>query len=199
MTTREPRVRTQQNGGAMAGLIAGLVLGIAIALIVALAITKGPIPFVNKVMHNTVPTPADTGTAKDLPDPNKSRYSKDTPIVPLPSSSATAPTPSAVTVPAAALPPPDTHIESPGAKSNYLQIGAYKNMSDADSMKAKVALLGFEALVSPTTRNGEQLYRVRLGPYSRIDDMNRVRERLVENGIEAAQTAQTASASRSTP
>jgi cell division protein FtsN len=41
----------------------------------------------------------------------------------------------------------------------------------------------------PGERDGAKLFRVRLGPYSRIEDLNRARQRLIENGVEATLVA----------
>lgn len=165
----------RQQGGTMVGFIVGLVVGLAIALAVALAITKGPMPFINKVSPSGTAPVSEEAAAGKLPDPNKSLYSKDTPVVPVPS------TPS-VASPALTEP----HADVPGSTVNYLQAGAFRTAADAENMKAKLALLGFEAQTAPTKVNDETLYRVRLGPYGRIDDLNRVRQRLTENGIDVA-------------
>jgi cell division protein FtsN len=71
-------------------------------------------------------------------------------------------------------------------KDNYfLQAGAFQSPADADNMKAKLAFLGLESSVEPTNIPEKGVfYRVRLGPYNRIDDINRVRTQLAQNGIE---------------
>ena len=66
-----------------------------------------------------------------------------------------------------------------------LQAGAFSNADDAESMRGKLALLGFDSRVSPGERDGAKFYRVRLGPYGHIEDLNRARQRLIENGVEA--------------
>jgi cell division protein FtsN len=53
-------------------------------------------------------------------------------------------------------------------------------------MRGKLALLGFEAKVLGAEVNGQTLFRVRVGPYAQLDDMNKARARLAENGIEAS-------------
>ena len=67
-----------------------------------------------------------------------------------------------------------------------LQAGAYRSQDDAENMKVKLALLGFEARVFAGEVNGQQVHRVRVGPYAQLDDMNKARARLAENGIEAS-------------
>jgi cell division protein FtsN len=180
-----------QRGGTVVGFIVGLVLGLAIAVVVALIITKAPIPFVNKLAHS--PDKVDTDPGK-LPDPNKSLYAHDanpeaSPAVlgnapdSAPANAVTAPTtPAVVATTAPATPGAPTAADG---KPALLQAGAYTSGDAAENMKAKLALLGFEANVSTSTRDGAQVFRVRLGPYSHIDDLNRVRQRLAENGIDA--------------
>jgi cell division protein FtsN len=54
-------------------------------------------------------------------------------------------------------------------------------------LKAKLALLGQEASVEPTNVPEKGVwYRVRLGPYSRVEEINRVRSQLAQNGIDGS-------------
>jgi cell division protein FtsN len=69
----------------------------------------------------------------------------------------------------------------------WLQAGAYASETDADNMKAKVALVGLEATVRPVDVQGKgTLFRVRLGPYQSLDDANRIKTALSQNGVSAA-------------
>lgn len=68
----------------------------------------------------------------------------------------------------------------------YLQTNAYRDAADAESERAKLALTGFEARISEATSQGGPLYRVRIGPFSNIDTMTRVRGKLTDSGINAA-------------
>jgi len=181
---------SRQSGGTLVGLIIGLVLGLAIAVAVALFITKAPIPFVNKV--GRAPEVSAPDSAK-LPDPNKSLYPKELPKpaepVAAPETPATpAPAPGAVAPAGPGAPVVDKSspatTEPSDFKQSFLQAGAYKAAGDADNMKAKLALLGFEAKLSTVERDGTTLYRVRVGPYARADDLGRVQQRLTENGIQ---------------
>jgi cell division protein FtsN len=49
-----------------------------------------------------------------------------------------------------------------------------------------MAILGFEARVSETEREGSVFHRVRLGPYGSIEELNKAKARVSENGIESA-------------
>jgi cell division protein FtsN len=52
-----------------------------------------------------------------------------------------------------------------------VQIASLKNFSDADTLKAKLALNGFTAQVKAVVNSsGNTWYRVQIGPYSNFDD-----------------------------
>lgn len=170
----------RQRGTTLVGFIVGLVLGLAIAVAVALYITNAPVPFVNKVRPASENVnPAATGG--QLPDPNKSLYSqapaKAAPPEPAKSDPATDPK--------AAPPPAEKGNIFPAEDSRFLlQAGAFRTPDDADSMRARLALMGFDAKVFPREQDGTTLYRVRLGPYGNLDDVNRIRKKMAENGID---------------
>jgi len=174
-----------QRGGMLLGFVLGLVVGLAIAVAVALYISNAPLPFVTKVR------PPSTGPAVPadgkLPDPNKSLNL--TPPAPPPAATAT---PLAPAAPAKAEATPATP-EAAAAKQEtlpegsrfLLQAGAFKSAEDADGMRAQLAMLGLDARIFPIEQGGQTLYRVRLGPYGQLDDVNRVRKLLADNSIEA--------------
>lgn len=68
----------------------------------------------------------------------------------------------------------------------YLQAGAFRDQNDAEGIRAKLALLGFEARITERPSENGALYRVRIGPLSQLETMNRARTKLAENGIDAA-------------
>ena len=65
----------------------------------------------------------------------------------------------------------------------YLQAGAFRSEQDAESVKARILLLGLPAEVQKGQSNGSTIHRVRVGPFSGIDEMNRSRSRLGEEKI----------------
>ena len=67
----------------------------------------------------------------------------------------------------------------------FLQAGAYKQSADAESARARILLLGLKAVVQRAEVNGAQWYRVRVGPYAKLDDMNRARVKLADNKIQS--------------
>jgi cell division protein FtsN len=68
----------------------------------------------------------------------------------------------------------------------YLQAGAFREVADAESARAKLALLGFEANLSDRSTDTGVLHRVRIGPFTQVEAMNKVRSKLSENGIDVA-------------
>ena len=70
-------------------------------------------------------------------------------------------------------------------KDNYfLQVGAFQNETDADNMKAKLALQGFEAVVQTASIPEKGVWhRVRVGPLSDIEQINKTRGDLTTNGF----------------
>jgi cell division protein FtsN len=68
----------------------------------------------------------------------------------------------------------------------YLQAGAFRDLSDAEATRAKLALLGFEAAISDRTTDSGVLHRVRLGPYSQVEAMNKARAKLLDSGVDVA-------------
>ena len=67
-----------------------------------------------------------------------------------------------------------------------LQAGAFRTVEDAEAMRGRLALLGFEARVIGSEVNGFAVQRVRIGPFARMDDMTRARTKLTESGIEVS-------------
>jgi cell division protein FtsN len=69
----------------------------------------------------------------------------------------------------------------------WLQAGAFTEEREADNLKARIALTGLEASVRPVAVPDKgTLYRVRLGPYQSLDDANRIKTALSQNGVGAA-------------
>jgi cell division protein FtsN len=84
---------------------------------------------------------------------------------------------------AAATPAP-----GPGADPfiYFVQAGAFRSIDDAEAQRAKLAMLGIEALVSEREQSGRTVYRVRVGPFNQKALADLTREQLEVNGTEAA-------------
>ncbi len=162
------------GGSFLVGVLVGLVLGLGIALGVAWYINKMPNPFAGKVPAAKAPEK----TAKAVPEapkPEEKPRFDFYKILPGTEEKESAP------------PPKESAKGSTPAPKEafYLQAGAFPNAPDADNLKARLALLGIEALVQTTTLPDKGIWhRVRVGPYTNIEDLSRTRDMLTRNGIE---------------
>ena len=69
----------------------------------------------------------------------------------------------------------------------WLQAGSFAQEADAENLKARLALAGWEAQVqSGTLQDKGVRYRVRLGPYDNSDELNRIKTQLAQRGFDAA-------------
>ncbi|MHB8455480.1 MAG: SPOR domain-containing protein [Acidiferrobacterales bacterium] len=67
-----------------------------------------------------------------------------------------------------------------------LQAAAYASNSDADHLRARLALAGLEAYTEKVVIGGRgAYYRVRLGPFARLQDMDATDRKLAKLGIKA--------------
>ena len=64
-----------------------------------------------------------------------------------------------------------------------LQVASFRNMKEADGLKAQLTLLGFRPVVQSVAINSdENWYRVRIGPYADRDSLETARVRLRADG-----------------
>ncbi len=162
----------------LVGILIGLLLGLGIALGVAIYFNRVPDAFMSRGKPVETPPAAKSDPAR-APSTKEAPRSEDKPRFDFYS----------------ILPGEDTAKAKPVVKEAprpseaketfYLQAGAFQNAADAENMKARLALLGMEASIQSTTAGDRgMLNRVRVGPYSRVEDVNRVRDTLKQNGIE---------------
>lgn len=186
----------RQNGGTLMGMVIGLVIGLGIAVAVALLITKSSTPFTNK---NGKADKSDAPVTQ-MQDPNKPLYGNKDAVKDAAKdfakaidSSKAEMKPEIKSVPPAAEIPELKTAES-ASKADaaedkyiyYLQTGAFREAADAESARAKLALIGFEARISEKPSDNGNLYRVRIGPFTQLETMNRMRTKLSENSVDVA-------------
>lgn len=171
--------KKRSGGGTFLGIFIGLILGLGIAVGVAWYMSKTPIPFLTKAKP---PEKAVAEPGKALPKPDeKTTQQADKPRFDF-----------YKILPGAEEPVTEQQIKQaakPGAPAEnfVLQVGAFQNPADADNLKARLALLGVEAGVEPVNLAEKGTwYRVRVGPYTKVDEINRLRQTLAQNGIEAS-------------
>jgi cell division protein FtsN len=189
-STRSHRPRTPGTRGAaghplLIGVFIGLLLGLCLALAVALYLNKVN-PFVAKEPKQKEPVtakqqqpaaPARTGPPAGLPQPSaRSGEAKGDgrprfdfyEILP-------------------GKQEPTARRDTRDAQREvmYLQAGAFQKSSDADNLKARLALSGLEAQIQTATLSDSSVWhRVRLGPYATTAELDRARAVLRENKIE---------------
>ncbi|HZV37425.1 MAG TPA: SPOR domain-containing protein, partial [Pseudoxanthomonas sp.] len=66
-----------------------------------------------------------------------------------------------------------------------LQAGAFGASGDAESTKAKIAMLGLSARVESAQINGKTVYRVRMGPYGTASELSEAKQKLAGGGLPA--------------
>ncbi len=87
------------------------------------------------------------------------------------------------------VPPAAPPANGSNAQANagyFLQVGSYKTATDAEQQRARLAFQGFESKVTQRVAGDVTYYRVRIGPFSRFEDMNATRQRLSEAGIDTS-------------
>ena len=77
------------------------------------------------------------------------------------------------------LAPAPAAVQTPGWY--VLQIGSFTRLDAAESLKARLALVGMNARIQPVRINRETWYRVRIGPTDDLEQLNADRARLQEH------------------
>lgn len=71
---------------------------------------------------------------------------------------------------------PDLRAVPETRRGTYvLQAGSYKNFADADRVRARLALQGVESKVQKVSVDNDTWHRIRIGPISNLDQLNRLR------------------------
>jgi cell division protein FtsN len=69
-----------------------------------------------------------------------------------------------------------------------LHLGAFRNLEDAERLRTKLTRLGVDAVIQRVTIDTDVFHRVRIGPISDLDRLNRTRTTLSAADIEAVLT-----------
>lgn len=159
------------------GVLIGLIVGLAVAIGVALYINFSPKPFVS---HDKEPEAAKATAQKAAPaEVNGKGKAADKPRFDF-----------YTILPGSEAPVSEQEIKQATGKegvakdSYFLQVGSFQAASEADNMKARLALLGLEAVIQTADIPDKGVWhRVRIGPFANIEDMNRSRALLAQNDI----------------
>ena len=175
-----PEQRSRGSGGSLVlGIFIGLVLGLGIALGIAWYVNKMPSPFGSKPPleplkgAESAPSKGGEVAVRKAPE-SKPRFDfyKMLPEEPGPAAEPKAREPQKKSTPAA-------------REAFFLQAGSFQNAPDAASLKARLALMGVEATVQATPLPDKGVWhRVRIGPYTSVEELARTRDTLKQNGVE---------------
>jgi cell division protein FtsN len=183
--------RRRSEGNFLAGMGVGVLVGLMVSLAIAFYLNRTPIPFM---------------TAKPKQAEKEGTPAKPPAIAGLPQGGAApAPVPEKPKfdfyriLPGSEEPVTEKEIrertrasakgsQQESAKDVYfIQAGSFQNPADADNQKARLAILGFDSSVEPANLPDKGTwYRVRMGPYAKLDDISKVRQALAQNGINAS-------------
>jgi cell division protein FtsN len=187
------------------GVLAGLVFGLGMALAVVWYINKLPNPFAQKPPSPAAARP--NGTKPEAPKPEAVTAPKSESTAEARSDpKAPAKTDTKLAKTEDGKPRFDFYKILPGTEETlteqdlkrrdqksgpardvyFLQAGAFQNAADADNMKARLALMGVEAgIQTVAVPDKGMLHRVRIGPFGSLDELNKLKSSLKENGVQS--------------
>jgi cell division protein FtsN len=79
--------------------------------------------------------------------------------------------------------PAAARVERPGVY--VLQAGSYRNEADADRVRAQLAMQGIDAKVQRVAVDADVWHRVRIGPITKLDELNKLRKQLQAADVDA--------------
>lgn len=197
------RRTSREQGNTLLGVLLGLLIGALIAVGVAVYVNLGPKPFVAKqdtqpshdapllTQSTPIALPGKPGEAPVKPSAGAQTSTSQSSDVQAQASQPvekpkydfyqTLPRGDAASVPVVEKPAPSAQPDKV-----YLQAGSYQNPSEADNLKARLALMGIEANVQRVDLGDKGVfYRVRVGSFPNADAAETMRARLATEGIAA--------------
>lgn len=199
---REPIVPTASCPPGWSWLFAGIFIGIFVSFLFYLREIAPNIPVVanepapakvaetpaKKVTLDLAPTEvASPEPAEPQPEPERPPFEfYDTLVNAKATLPLTQPTPASLveeeTFPEETTSSEPVPVEVPGTYT--LQVGSFRDMNTAEGLKAHLALLGISSYVQHVTLNGsDSWHRVRVGPITDLNLLNRIRTQLTANSL----------------
>jgi len=163
MTRRRRRAGGAGSGGfsGWTGIAVGLVVGLSLAIAAWLYLERDSTPEPDRAPTREEPevdeAPSDFSYHDSLPEFE----------VVIPEPPRDGPSPSA-----------RGPIEQAGAY--VLQVGSYRDYTEADRVRAQLALQGIASSVQKVSVDDNTWHRVRIGPIQDLAELNRIRQRLAE-------------------
>ncbi len=174
----QPRPRS-----AMPPFLVGLTLGLSVAVGVYL-VDHGYVSLEALLGEARKPPPTPVPKTAEAPRPRFDFYTilpeMEVVIPEEPTVDAPSPRPVAPSLPPS---PPTTPGAQVPASGYVLQAGSFRSASDADTLKAQLALLGYEASVQRVTINQDTYHRVRVGPFASRERADAARAQLAGNAV----------------
>jgi cell division septation protein DedD len=182
--------KTASKGGSFfSGLLIGLLIGVGASVGVAILVKGGDNPFISKetsmpsliagnATSSGVPPVAVGNAGTEAKAPAKPRFDFYT-ILPGTEKQVTE-----QEIKQSQTTKQDTNQAT--GENYFLQVGAFQTEQEADNLKARLALLGLEAVIQTANIPDKGIWhRVRVGPFNLLDDINRARTELAKNGIDS--------------
>lgn len=176
--------RRSGSGSGMSGL-AGFVLGLAFGLSVAMAVYLYDRRPEARAARQSAPQSApvspddESGAGKPTPVSQEPAAQFDFYEM-LPKFEVVIPEKDGTTTPRAGA---GTSVQKPGAY--VLQAGSFRNLADADRVRALIALQGVESKIQKVTIDTDTWHRVRIGPITNLRKLEETRSKLRQSQIEA--------------
>ncbi len=205
---RNQPAKKKSGGGTLIGMFIGLVLGVGAAAGVVWYMNKSPLPFVDKSPPpRSEVAAAATAAANGKPAQPLALPGKPGDPIPekrfqfydiLPGKTDAVPDKEGKPViakeeskkeePKKEEKKEEKKSEEPKESKQplFLQAGSFSTAQDADNQKAKLAFMGIEAVVQQVMVQDKTYYRVRVGPYTKIDELNKIRTELAKSGIDSS-------------
>jgi cell division protein FtsN len=214
--TRRAPARTPHSafGGTLVGIFIGIVVGLGMAATVAYWLMKNnpalPMPSLSR---DTREAPQDATAKVAKADADKPRFdfykilpgieepkverrtpaTGDRALVEQAKERATTKAPTPVEAVPARVPDKVVPVDAPPKLASkpadrfWLQAGSFSSVPDAENLRARLALAGWEATVQEGALPDKSVrYRVRLGPYDNPDELGRMKSELARRGFDVA-------------
>jgi cell division protein FtsN len=186
--------RKSGAGGTLLGIFIGVALGLGLAAAVAFYLMRAGNPYQPSVPAREAAKEPAKATKAEPGAAEKPRFDfykilpgvEEPKVQPRPVPGERAATPEKqARVDERPAPPPERAGKA--GERFWLQAGSFTAEPDAENLKARLALAGWEAAIQQATLPDKGVrFRVRLGPYDNTDELNRVKAELGRRGFDVA-------------
>jgi cell division protein FtsN len=186
--SRKTSTTRKSSSSLIAGIFIGYTLGLVSAIGVWMYISQAPSPFLTEEKPTTTQKTTQTETSSEkkiaeVDEKPKFDFYKilpgiEEPVVEQDLEQA---------IQQQAAPTTENQTSNIPSEQYFLQAGAFRSTDEAENLKARLALLGVVATVQSAHLPEKGLWhRVRIGPFTNMDNVNQVRTSLQQNNIEVS-------------